>query len=66
IPITTFPLWLRPLSYALPLTYGVDMLKDAISSAGTIPLWISLVALLVYSVGLFTISTHNIKKRWIY
>ncbi|MFW5893170.1 MAG: ABC transporter permease [Bacillota bacterium] len=66
IPITTFPLWLRPLSYALPLTYGVDMLKDAINSAGTIPLWISLVALLAYSVALFTFSTHTIKKRWIY
>ncbi|MFW5894876.1 MAG: ABC transporter permease [Bacillota bacterium] len=66
IPITTFPLWLQPLSYALPLTYGVDMLKDAINATGTISPWISFFALAAFSIGLFTFSTHSIKKRWIY
>jgi ABC-2 type transport system permease protein len=50
----------------LPLTYGADILKFSINSAGSISLWISLLVLIVYAIALFTISTHNIKKRWIY
>jgi ABC-2 type transport system permease protein len=66
IPIENLPAFIRPLSYVLPLTYGADILKYSINSAGTIRLWLSLLVLVGYSVLLFTISTHNIKKRWIY
>lgn len=34
IPVQTLPLFLRPLSYILPLTYGADILKSAISQTG--------------------------------
>ncbi|MFZ7131237.1 MAG: ABC transporter permease [Eubacteriales bacterium] len=66
IPIENLPAFIRPLSYILPLTYGADILKSSINSAGSIRIWLSLLILAGYSVALFIISTHNIKKRWIY
>jgi ABC-2 type transport system permease protein len=66
IPIENLPVFIQPLSYILPLTYGADMLKLSINSAGNINLWISLLVLIAYAIALFAISTHNIKKRWIY
>jgi len=66
IPIENLPVFVRPVSYILPLTYGADMLKLSINHTGNLQLWLSLIVLLGYSVGLFLISTHNIKKKWIY
>jgi len=66
IPIEELPTALQPLSYALPLTYGVDMLKQAIISTGILNIWISLSILLVFAALLFRISNRNIKKKWIY
>jgi len=66
IPIENLPNFIQPLSYILPLTYGADVLKSSITSGGSISLWISLLILIGYAIALFTISTHNIKKRWIY
>lgn len=66
IPIENLPVFVQPLSYVLPLTYGADILKSSINSAGSISLWISLLILIGYGMALFIISTHNIKKRWIY
>ena len=36
-PVEQLPLVLRPLSYALPLTYGADLLHDAVHHAGRLP-----------------------------
>jgi len=36
IPLSELPVFIRPLSYALPLTYGVDILKTAINGDGVI------------------------------
>lgn len=66
IPIGNLPFFLQPLSYILPLTYGADMLKESINADGAISLWLSLLVLIGFSLALFTISTHNIKKKWIY
>jgi ABC-2 type transport system permease protein len=66
IPIQNLPVFLRPVSYALPLTYGADMLRLSINKTGIISLWLSLIVLLGYAICLFLFSTHNIKKRWIY
>lgn len=66
IPIENLPVFVQPLSYVLPLTYGADMLKFSINSAGSISIWISLLVLIGYAIALFMISTHNIKKKWIY
>ena len=66
IPIQNLPVFVRPLSYVLPLTYGADLLKGSIKTTYTISAWISLSILVFSSLILFGISTHNIKKKWIY
>jgi len=66
IPINHLPIFLRPLSYIFPLTYGVDILKTAINQQGFIVVSISFSILLLFSVALFLISKHNIQRRWIY
>ncbi len=64
-PIAHLPLWLRPLSYALPLTYGVDLLHGTIHSAGHLPVLLDFAALAGFCAFLFLVSLRNIKKRWI-
>lgn len=66
IPIQNLPLFLQPLAYILPLTYGADILKTAINSNGFISPWISFVFLVLFSLGMFLLSTSIIKKKWIY
>lgn len=66
IPIERLPLFLQPISYALPLTYGADILKTSINQNGMIVSWISFLVLIGYSLFLFLMSTHNIQKKWIY
>ncbi|HEX37856.1 MAG TPA: ABC transporter permease [Candidatus Cloacimonetes bacterium] len=64
-PITSLPIFLRPLSYVLPLTYGVDILRGAIDKGNIMPLWLDFLIILGFCVLLFAISLKNIHKRWI-
>ncbi len=64
-PIEKLPVYLRPVSYLLPLTYGVDMLRGAIHGEGTMPWVLNLAALCAFCAGLFAISLHNVRRRWI-
>lgn len=66
IPISQLPIFLRPLSYIFPLTYGVDILKTAINQQGFLVTSLSFLILLVFSMMLFLISKRNIQRRWIY
>lgn len=66
LPIENLPVFLRPLSYLLPLTYGADLLKYSINNEASIHMAISIPILLLFCCFLFFLSTHNIKKRWIY
>lgn len=66
IPIENLPAFIKPLSYILPLTYGVDILRYSINSVASINLIVSFLVLLAYSVVLFMISTYNIRQKWIY
>jgi ABC-2 type transport system permease protein len=65
IPVSSLPVVLRPLSYALPLTYGADILRNAISGEGALPLWVSFPVLLVFAAGLFLFSLRNIGRKWV-
>jgi ABC-2 type transport system permease protein len=65
VPISQLPIFLRPISYVVPLTYGVDILKTSINREGHILPAISFLVLAVYSIVLFLISKRNIRKRWI-
>jgi len=65
LPVSSLPVFLRPLSYLLPLTYGTDMLSGSILSASTLPPLLSVVILLAYAVALFAFCQHNIRRKWI-
>lgn len=66
IPVQTLPAFLQPLSYALPLTYGVDILKTSINSSGFIQPLLSFSLLAGYGLVLFGFSLKNIKNKWIH
>jgi len=65
IPLTDLPVFLRPVSYALPLTHGADILKTAINQNGIISIPLSFIALLGFSVFLFAYSIYNVNYKWI-
>jgi ABC-2 type transport system permease protein len=64
-PIERLPILLRPLSYALPLTYGGDVLRGAVNQSAHMPLWLNLAVLLVFCAGLFMLSLRTIRAKWI-
>ncbi len=66
IPVHDLPVFLQPLSYAIPLTYGTDILKTAISGEGHMAVILCFSVLVVFSLAFFIISTRNIKEKWIY
>lgn len=65
IPIGALPIWLRPLSYILPLTYGADILHHSISRTGAMPTALNFGALAAFCVFLFSVSLRNIRHKWI-
>jgi len=64
-PIARLPVFLRPLSYALPLTYGADVLHGAVHGGHALPLSLDLAILGLFCVALFTASLWNIQRKWI-
>ncbi len=64
-PIENLPVFLKPLSYALPLTYGADVLHGAVHGAHIMPFFLDLTLLGAFCVGLFIVSLRNIRRRWI-
>ena len=64
-PIEQLPVWLRPLSYILPLTYGADALHSSIRHTAVMPLLLDFALLAAFCVVLFAVSLRNIRKKWI-
>jgi len=64
-PIAKLPVILKPLSYALPLTYGVDILRWGFEGKNFLPLVLDFGMLLLFCVLLFWVSLRNIRRRWI-
>ncbi len=65
IPLGELPVFLRPLSYALPLTYGADILKTSINNNGILNPLMGFSMLALFSLTLFGFSIRNVKKKWI-
>ena len=65
VPLERLPDWLRPVSYALPLTYGADILHGSVRGAATMPAWLDFAALSAFTLGLFAFSLRNVRRRWI-
>jgi ABC-2 type transport system permease protein len=64
-PIAKLPMFLRPLSYLLPVTYGADLLHRSIHAAGTMPLALDFAVLGAFCIGLFALSLGNVRRRWV-
>jgi ABC-2 type transport system permease protein len=65
LPISSLPIFLRPLSYLLPLTYGTDMLSGSIIGTNMLPPVLCVLILLAFTVVLFLYCQHNIRRKWI-
>ncbi len=64
-PIAQLPVWLRPVSYALPLTYGADVLHNAVRGAGEMPVVLNIAVLVAFCALLFSVSLRSIRRKWI-
>lgn len=64
-PISSLPIFLRPISYLLPLTYGVDLLRWILDRAGTIPFAADWAVLAGFAALLFSVSLGFIRRKWI-
>ncbi|MGI6129707.1 MAG: ABC transporter permease [bacterium] len=65
VPVSSLPVFLQPVAFLLPLTYGTDILNGAISGTNLLPPLLCYGLLLVFSVGLFFICHYNINRKWI-
>ena len=65
IPLSALPVFLRPVSFCLPLTYGTDILSGAITSSNIMSPLLCMLVLLAFAVGLFSICRYNINRKWI-
>jgi len=65
IPVDALPLVLRPLSYILPLTYGVDILRSAVTGTNIMSLRLDFLMIILFCVILFCISLRNVNQKWI-
>jgi ABC-2 type transport system permease protein len=64
-PIQQLPVFLKPVSFALPLTYGADVLHGAVHGAHMLPFALDLLILAAFCAGLFLLSLRNIRRHWI-
>jgi ABC-2 type transport system permease protein len=64
-PIMSLPVFIRWLSYILPVTYGVDILHGAVNGEHIMPFTLDLIILAVFCIVLFALSLRNIKRKWI-
>ena len=64
-PVDSLPVYLRPVSYLLPLTYGADILHGAINDRNTMSLGTDFSVISLYCLVLFYLSLRGIKKKWI-
>jgi len=64
-PIERLPIFLKPLSYLFPLTYGADILHGSFHGGHMMAFSTDFTALSLFCMVLFLISLRNIGKRWI-
>ena len=65
VPVTALPVVIQPLSYILPVTYGVDVLHHAISGKGFLSVGLDIIVLILFCFILFFFCMYNIRRKWI-
>lgn len=64
-PIRALPVFLRPLSYLFPLTYGADILHGAIHGQSMFSVSLNFMIIAGFCLLFFFISIRNVNRRWI-
>jgi ABC-2 type transport system permease protein len=64
-PIMSLPIFIRPLSYILPVTYGVDILHGAVTGEHIMSFTLDFLVIGTFCIVLFLLSLYNIKRKWI-
>ncbi|MGB9765789.1 MAG: ABC transporter permease [Candidatus Saccharicenans sp.] len=64
-PVSKLPLFLRPLSYVFPLTYGADILHGAVNGGNFLAYGLDFSVLTAFCVFLFILSLRNVRRKWI-
>ncbi|MBN2402146.1 MAG: ABC transporter permease [Spirochaetes bacterium] len=64
-PVSSLPIFIQPLSYILPITYGVDVVKYSISGTNSLSIIVNIVVLVASCFILFYFSIRNIRRKWI-
>jgi ABC-2 type transport system permease protein len=65
IPLSSLPVFVQPVSFLLPLTYGTDILNGAIAGANLLSPMLCYGILLAFAAGLFLVCLRNINRKWI-
>jgi ABC-2 type transport system permease protein len=65
LPISSLPIFLRPLSYLLPLTYGTDMLSGSIIGTSMLSPALCVLIMLAFAIVFFIYCQYNIRRKWI-
>ncbi len=61
-PVSVLPSYVRIVTYANPLTYGIDGLRIALLGTGTFSVWTDLIALLISSAVLTVVAAYAFTK----
>jgi ABC-2 type transport system permease protein len=64
-PILSLPIFIRWLSFILPVTYGVDILQGAINREHIMSFTLDFIIIGVFCIVLFLLSLRNVKRKWI-
>jgi ABC-2 type transport system permease protein len=64
-PIMSLPIFIRWLSYILPVTYGVDILHGAINGEHIMSFTLDFLIIAAFCIVLFLLSLYNVKRKWI-
>ncbi|NLK00346.1 MAG: ABC transporter permease [Clostridia bacterium] len=65
IPIAELPGVVKPLSFALPLTYGTDILNGMITGSSIFSTVSNILIMIAFAAALFYLCLRNISKKWI-
>jgi ABC-2 type transport system permease protein len=62
-PVADFPAWLKPVAWAMPLTYAVDAIRDAaIRGMGFLQIWPDLAILGLFAIGAMVLASLSVRR----
>jgi len=64
-PVMALPIFIRPLSFVLPVTYGVDILHGAVNGEHIMSFTLDFIILGAFCIILFLLSLRNVRRKWI-